>query len=552
MPGKDKGLVGIELSKDELRAVYVRHRGSKAEVAGASWARMPEGGLAFGVVEQPGIVAISLKKLLDEMRVPSGVPAVIGIPAEGVIVRNLTVPPAPDEDLATIVAGEVEHYRILRTKGSHAYVPLTPPMHGNKGEPISVVVAAAEEHVTRSLGDLAARSDIALAALEPVEFGQLRSVAASLGSEQSAFAVLIGETATDLAVFSKGQLWFYRRVEYGTRQLRPNAPVSPAAFGDIFPDAPPPTAEAPQEFNEAMLDTVASEISRSLEYLSREYKELASFSTLLISVSDPASADIGTHLGERLGLAVDIVSPCSGVPLAPSVASLMNGPDGLRYSAAFGLAIRDMLTFTAALPRVDLFASERHEVQTQILRRNLSGSIVVSALAIVIGIAGYFLYHGRASELEAQATKADEHTKALETEAQSASAQQQLREIQMKTLSGNAVPATAVMDFISSALDPGVGIQSVNITSDRTLAVTAEAQDQASMLRTFDGLRNVPIFQDVVIQNFTTKLNRNDAAAGLTFTVGGRVASLAQVHILSTAPSLAPPSDGSRRTGGVQ
>src|SRR5579862_63681 len=139
MPGKDRGLVGIELCHDEVRAVYVRRHGGRSEVASASYVRMPEGGLQAGVVQQPSIVAIAVKRLLDEMKVPNSVGVVIGVPSEGITVRTLSVPPAPDEELATIVAGEVEHYRILRTKGTHAFVPLTPPLRGTQATPISVV-----------------------------------------------------------------------------------------------------------------------------------------------------------------------------------------------------------------------------------------------------------------------------------------------------------------------------------------------------------------------------------------------------------------------------
>ena len=71
---------------------------------------------------------------------------------------------------------------------------------------------------------------------------------------------------------------------------------------------------------ESMLEALASEISRSIDDLGREYKEHARFNSLLVSVADPEAADLSTRLGEHLALPIEPVAPCSGVAVAPSAA----------------------------------------------------------------------------------------------------------------------------------------------------------------------------------------------------------------------------------------
>lgn len=490
---------------------------------------MPEGGMGHGEVAQPPLVAIALKSLLGDMRVPGGVPAVIGIPSEGVTVRTLNVPPAPDEEIATIVAGEVEHYRILRSKGSFAYVPLTPPVHGEGSQPISVVIAAAEEQVTRSIGELAGKAEVRLVALEPTEFGQLRAAVAAIGQQQTVFAILIGDIATDLAVFSKGQLWFYRRLDYGAMNLAPDRrPVGSmiSAFTDddlILPEEPAET----QKYNESILDGMCAEISRSVDYLRREYKEHAQFAVLHVSIDDPALEDIAPHLSERLGIAVETIAPCGGVSIHPD-ATEATGPDGFRYTAAFGLAIRDSLAFTASLPRVDLYEVERTAVQTQILRRNLTGSFITSGVAILFGILGYWLYGRQISTLSEQTEHARSHAAALKTQAATATEQHQMRSVQVKALSAEGVPPTAVTDFIAGSLDPGVGIDNLSVSADKTVMITADAVDEAGMLRTVENLQRVPIFQNVMVQTFSRK---SDRESGLSFTVVAKTLAASQVRI---------------------
>ncbi len=530
MPGKDRGLVGIELCRDELRAVYVRRHGARPEVAAAAFVRMPEGGLAAGVVEHPNIVAIALKRLLEEMRVPNGVGAVMGVPSEGITVRTLSVPPAPDEELATIVAGEVEHYRILRTKGSHAFVALTPPVKGTQATPISVVVAAAEEQVTRSLGELASQGGIEIAALEPVEFGQLRSAASAIGQDQTAFAILVGDISTDLAAFSKGQLWFYRRVEYGARQLVPSSkdttPIHP--FGDDIALLPT-SQEATQKYSESMVEALASEINRSIEYLSREYKEHAQFSRLHVAVGEALLSDIATPLGEQISLPIEVLPPSGGFVVASDGASRLSGPEGLRYGAAFGLAIREQLTVSGALPRVDLYASERSAFAGQMVRRNLTGSVVASVVAIGAAVAGYFLYGSQTAVLNADMDRAKAHTAELTTEADAMTAKHQARSKQIDVLSNDAAPAIPLMDMIATSLDQGVGIQSLTVNPDRTVTITAEAVDAASMLHTVENIQRIPILQNVMVQTFNTK---NEHLAGVAFTVAAKTLPLSSVRTI--------------------
>jgi type IV pilus assembly protein PilM len=538
MPGKDKGLVGIELNKDELRAVYVQYRGNKPQVTAAGWTRMPEGGLDNGTVDQPAVVGIALRKLMSDIGVPANVPAVIGIPAEGVTVRTLNVPPAPDEELATIVAGEVEHYRILRTKGSHAYVPLTPPVRGNANTPISVVIAAAEEQVTRSMGDLASRADVQIAALEPLAFGHLRAVAASLAAdEHAALAILVGESTTDLAVFSKGQMWFYRRLEYGIRTLIPGTQdyVAHSAFGDNL-DEP---VGVTQKYNDTMLETLASEIGRSIDYLAREYKEHGTFTTLLISVDDPIAADIVAHLGERLSIPMSMIAPFSGVSVRPDVAMGAQAPDGFRFACAFGLAIRDSLMFSAGLPRVDLYAAERTVVRTQTVRRNLAGSLAASAAAILVGVGGYYLYNRQISTIDSQADTSKNRANALMSQADAMTSQHRRRENQLRLLSEEGVAATAILDFLADSLDPGVGIQSLSIAPDKTLTLIADAVDESSMLHTVERIQKIPILQGVMVQTFTA---RTQNQRGLNFTLVAKTLPLSSIKVV--APGTAQSGGG--------
>jgi hypothetical protein len=178
---------------------------------------------------------------------------------------------------------------------------------------------------------------------------------------------------------------------------------------------------------------------------------------------------------------------------------------------------------------VDLFAVERSAVQTQILRRNLTGSFVISAAALVIAIGGYFLFSRQVAMVQDRAQAKRTRATQLLTQAEAATTQHQARENQIKTLSSDAVPATAIMDLVADSLAPGSGISNFSISTDLRFTLAAEAQDEASMLNTVTRLQQIPILQNVGLQTFAA---RAEGQKGVNFTVTGKVLPLAQVHVI--------------------
>jgi Tfp pilus assembly PilM family ATPase len=171
MRAKEQPILGVEITPAEMRVAQIEMRGNKPVVTAAGWTRIPDSALARSGVQSVDTLALSLRKLLEQLGIGGGGSAVIGIPSVMTTVRTLTVPPVPLDELATIVAGEVEHYRIVNEGGAHCFVRLSPPARGST-EPLPVLVAAAEESVIVSLGAVAHASGFDLESLEPTQFGR--------------------------------------------------------------------------------------------------------------------------------------------------------------------------------------------------------------------------------------------------------------------------------------------------------------------------------------------------------------------------------------------
>jgi Tfp pilus assembly PilM family ATPase len=503
-------------------------------VAAAAFAPIPRSSIQQGIVQRPQVIAVELRRLLEQAQVPSSTAAVVGIPSDGLAVRALNLPPTPDDDLAQVVEGEVDHYRILRTKGSHSFVVLNPPVKPTPGSPRTVIVAAAEEQVTGALGTVIADAGLKLHALEPLEFGMLRSAAAGIPNDQPAFVVLIGENSTDLAAFSKGQLWSYRRVESGASQII--ASVRRADTFEVYgpTDIVPAGANALVEFSDPVVDLLCREIGTSIAYLGREYKDAAQFAKVYVSVGTQLLADLGPTFSNKIGLPVEVVPPFSSTGKVLDVVRQIEDSESMRYTAAFGLAIRELSNVSGAIPRVDLYAAERARAEGQEIRRNLTGSFLISAASGLIGVIGFLLYQHQYSGIEAQTKKLNAHASALQQEISAVTEKHASRERQANLLAQGGINPLATIDSIASCIEPGVGIQSLNVDPTRTVSMTAEAKDEPSMLATFGKLQGVPLLVGANLQTFNNK-----DGGGLTFTVAAKTLSATEVQIGGApAPSL--------------
>jgi Tfp pilus assembly PilM family ATPase len=497
---------------------------------------MPPGAISFGVVHQPGAVAIALRRVFESMGISGQVRAAVGIPAPASVMRNLVIPPAPDSELGTIVTGEVEHYQVLRSKGgAHTFMKLQPPTRMPDAEPISVVVLGAEEEAILGLRALADRADLQIVALEPIQFAMFRAVAAQNGPTSTSFEVLMGETNTDVAFLYKGNLMLYRKLDIGSKPLiqtvgaMPSAGMASSIFSSPFDEtqSAPSEFQPPPVFQSGAADTLTTEIHRSLEYLAREYPEFAVVDKLSFVLDEPNLEPFAASVGEKLGIAVEIVSPPSDSSAPKQVAQVLSSPEGLHYTAAVGLALRDSAALSSSVPRIDLFAKERSAVQTLEKQRNLAGSLAVSAVALVLGVVGYVLFNGQIASIQDQVNQAKARTAKIQSDTSATLADRALHLKQYALLRREGAPLGPVMDYVVGSLEPGAGLTQVTISPDLLVTFKGEAIDEGTLIRTAQNLQKSPILQALSIGNFGK--TQNGKGPGVEFQIMAKTIPMDQI-----------------------
>jgi Tfp pilus assembly PilM family ATPase len=513
---KDDGLLGIELSPREIRIVQIRHKAGKAQVVNLGIAPMPEGAVAQGQLLNPVSAGMALKKLLDDLGVKPGVRAAVGLPSASSVFRRIAIPPAPDSELKSIVAGEVDHYQVLRLGGSHGFIKLASPANA---EEVGVVVLAAEEPTLAGIREMADTAEIIVHSLEPIQLGLFRSILSSEGPQGTAFGMAVSDSNIEISFAHKGQVWFYRRLDVTSATLKAYASVATAAPAEL----PEGEEEAQGRYSVTPIDDLAVEVRRSLEYIEREFKDLPQITHLLFASSDPGLEFLADRLSEKIGGRVEIVS-CNGAQIGSDIADRFMGAEGMRYTGAFGLAMRDQFPTNLVM---DLYASERTMVEHKESKKHIVISAVAATAALLIGSFGLVMYNNQIASVNDQRDAAQTRAKTMLAQADDARKERANRVEQYRLLRKEGVPLAPVMDFINASLAPGVGLKTFSIEPTLAVSLEGETRDEASLIATTQNLQRSPLLTGVNVQSFARDVNKG----GLTFMLSSSTVSLDQVQL---------------------
>ncbi len=511
MSRRDSTTLGIDLNEREIRLVQAGVKGGRPFVAKAAATPLPYGAVAHGIVMEPATLIVALRRALAEFGVSGPTKAVIGVSGEQAGFRTVSVPPCPDAELPTLIAGEIALQGSTGMGGPYDFFPLFPagaPVGGLR--PFAVVDVDAG--VTQSLFEIAEEVGLGVQAFEPTPLALLRTAVAELPATANAFALVVGPSVTDAAYFIGGKLAAFRRLDVGANGLVQSfAPSSFYGETDSMYGSPFEEPEAPLEgyshIDQGTVDRLALEAQRTMEYVQRGDPEGSAIHEVILVADDPEVEPLAAMLERRFGLTVKLVRPPSET-----------GAQGeSRYGVAYGLALRAAHAGVAT-PAADLFSAHRTEAKRVETKRNFYGSLLVAGLAAAVGVAGCFLYNRqiaavkkRSGAVLAQIAAVKKTTDArLDARADEA--------LLYKTLRAEGVPLGTMMDYVVGGIDPTVGLKFVSISDDLKVRIAGEARDETALVRTTQALQSSPVLKGVAVERFD-RGGPKDQAPVLTFEV---------------------------------
>jgi Tfp pilus assembly PilM family ATPase/peptidyl-tRNA hydrolase len=550
MPRKDTSILGIDLNEVEIRAIQVMSRANQPFIEKLGRAAMPAGAIDQGVIVRPGLVADALRTLLNSMEVTAS-RAVVGVQGDSVIQRTFSVPPAPDQDLASIVRGEVDHHQMVKSAfGAHAYIRLSTncqpaishtwteeseiwiDSRSSKFKSDLVAVFAIEQETIAAIRDAVEGAGLIVEAIEPNQYAMYRSIQLAAGPSATFFGVMVGPSNTDISVVCKGQLVAYRRIDTGSRAITGDAAISTEfSFAGLkmvaYADEPREANLQESVLNALSLEAFSTEVHRTLYYYQREYPDLTQCEKVMLAVDDSRLENLANELSSRLGLAVETVRPFGTSLESPTGESSFASRAELVCSAAFGLAMQGQQLTRA--PRIDLFTEERNAEAKVESKRNFRGSIAASVLAIALGIAGCTMYHSQIVQAQNEAKLSIDQAAQIRSEMDLKVQARHQQAEQYKAFRKKGIPVTEILDGIASSVGPGTVLSSVYVGPDLTVVIDGQAENETFMLNVLNSLNTCPLIQNVKIDWF--RQLTADKGSGINFEFRGTTVAADRISL---------------------
>ena len=478
MARKGIASIGVDVGAREVRAVEVSADGRTVKhFASAILPAFGDRGMATDV----NLLAEGLRNVFRDLGA-STKSAVLGVPPAASTTRVLDIPNVPDSELKPILEGEVQHYGILRGFGGmFDYMKIERPADAKATGPQALVMAC-EAVQLNALRDATERARIEKSAIEPTMLGLIRLAASHNASGDPVLLVAVSGDTAEIAFSSNSRLLVYRRLELAAEPaddsfLRGMSVESE----DVVP------AFLREEAGSGVGHQLVLELKRTLDYVKREYST-SNVGKVVLAVSSPKEAPLQEVLAEGLEMPVELAR-------AP-----IPGDNGLKYSAAYGLAIGSAFT-NLGVPTFDLSPFDPVAEESQRQQRTLAFALTSSILIVLASVVMAFLYARQANLAENELAAVKEEQARLEREELPNALARQAKLEEYRTLSTFGVPVPQVVDSLHQTLDSRTGLSNIDINGS-SLAVAGEAADEASMIQTLEQIRMQPGFHNAFIESF--------------------------------------------------
>jgi|GEM_PF-4814520 len=510
-----RSVLGIELQERHIRVVEVTDA-ARPTVLNVAEAAMPERAIRNGVITRPETVAAALRRLLQVSGI-NAEDAIFGIPATACTLRTLTIPPVPDAELAQIVDGEIKHFRIFSTHDAvYNHFLLRAPRGSESGRSANVLMVGAEGPIVSALREIADKASLNVLAFEPIHIGMYRTATESL-RDSSAMVLTISEERCDVTLHSGGEICLFREIDLGadtllTHHYDDDPFTNPALIGDDVATIDPARVKMDSA------NTLSIELKRSVEYFQREYPAADPIDRLIVVTTEPAISDLTVWLSGELNLPVEIVSSYKANAEKESVRSDFKPPNGARYGAAYGLAMRGAYSMEKRIPIMDLFVRERSAVALEEKRKGIAGSLLVSIAAVAIGIVFAYKFGIDANHVEHALGHVTDDITDLQTTFQRTSEDQIKKRKQYDLLTQDGVPLGTLIDAVASKLSGSIGLTDIQAGNTGQVTISGEAKDENSVIKAADWLTTDPIFQSANVSSLE-KLDPEGSKVGIKFRI---------------------------------
>jgi type IV pilus assembly protein PilM len=548
---KGRALLGIDINATEIRLVEVQGPWPNPEIIRADRIPTPQGAIQGDEIVRPDLVGKSLSALLATMGTHTRA-AVIGVPSNRVSTRVLDIPHVPEEEILSVVKGEILHQRILPTAdGEFDYLSLQTGDLRRQARPRLLLMAAESRYLVGAAA-AAELADLRLVALEPGLPAMYRAATPTSYSRSPSLCLMIGSTVSEVAIMDQGPIRLYRRIDIGASQflgdLSNLSEVDTSGVEDqileeearteqqkpkprSLTDDPDESAAAevlaaqtrPRPAMDASDATPARillvELQRSMDYYHREYPEAPSVNSIVVACGSHELSPFIAWLSDALHIATVPAQLTTVAQIDDAgLRSMLDGPDGFRYLRAAGLAMRGLDQLPSEIPAFDLMRHDPDEAKKPRARNYLSIALAASIVLMLASTVNVMHKVHVSQEAEARLQSALGEAAGLSSYRGIAVKDLKLQHGIRDAIHPSPTTVTQLTDAVAAAIPPECAVADLSIDTQGNVNLQGSADADMALVQMLEALRKQPEFTRVSLDHLDRTSSQTDSGC-LTYQI---------------------------------
>lgn len=319
-------LVGLDIGSSGIKLVQLKEQRGKYILQKFGYKPLEPEVIVDGTVMDEGRVVSAIKELFEEMNVKVKQVAV-SISGHAVIIKKITLPPMPDDELEGQVKLAAEQYipfDINEVNIDFHVLPPTGSDGGDAGEMAVILVAAKKDKINeltelvKGAGLIPLVMDVDAFAIENMHGINYPSL-----KEETTVLVNVGASVMNINIVAKGSSLFTRDIPIGgnryTEAIQRELGLSYEEAEDLKKGGRGTSGNkaAVQGVIESVNAEVASEIARTIDYFKSTVEDTDVHQVLLCG-GGAQIAGLDNQLRDRMQATVEIANPFSEIDVSGS------------------------------------------------------------------------------------------------------------------------------------------------------------------------------------------------------------------------------------------
>ncbi|MBT0652828.1 type IV pilus biogenesis protein PilM [Geomobilimonas luticola] len=317
---KKKDIVGIDIGSSSVKLVQLKELKGGYVLQNAGIVPLPPEAIVDNTLMDSSSIVEAVKNLLAGLNIGKGVEAACSVSGNSVIIRKISLPAMPPEELEDQIHWEAEQYIPFDINDVNIDFQLLPPDEHDPTR-MNVLLVASKKDIINDYQTVFNETGIKLAVVDVDSFAIQNAfeINYDLDGEDVVALINIGASIMNLNVVKDGISLFTRDVQMGgnlyTEEIQKQFSVSGEDAERFKVTGECPDRERLQNIINRVNETLGLEIRRSLDFYNTTAGE-GKITKVYLSGGGAKTAMLSEAVGQRLGLPVETMNPFAKVKYA--------------------------------------------------------------------------------------------------------------------------------------------------------------------------------------------------------------------------------------------